>query len=148
MKTLDFIGTPREVIGKKESKKLRSDFQVPAVLYGSKENVNFSVDEVEFEKVLSSPDLHLINLEIGNKKTRAIIQAVQYDPLTDRPIHVDFLEALEGKQANMNIPIKIFGDSVGVLAGGTLVVKLRKLRVRGVPAEMPDSIEIDITGES
>lgn len=146
MKTVEFNGTPRETAGKKkELKRLRKESKVPAVLYGSDNNINFAVDEVEFNKLLASPDLHLINLTVGDHKTRAIVQDVQFDPVSDRPIHVDFLEALPGKEANLSIPVKLTGTSAGVLAGGQLVLKMRKVTVKGVPAEMPDTIDIDIT---
>jgi large subunit ribosomal protein L25 len=145
MKTVAFSGTPRESLGKKENKKLRKNNQVPAVLYGSKENINFSVEEITFSKLIASPHLYLINLTVGSFETRAIIQDVQFDPVTDRPIHVDFLEALPGKMANLSIPVKLSGKSAGVMAGGQLVLKMRRLMVKGVPADMPEVIDVDIT---
>jgi large subunit ribosomal protein L25 len=145
MKTVAFSGTPRESLGKKENKKLRKNNQVPAVLYGSKENINFSVEEIAFTKLISSPHLYLINLKVGDFETRAIIQDVQFDPISDRPIHVDFLEALPGKTANLSIPVQLKGKSAGVMAGGQLVLKMRRLRVKGVPADMPETIDVDIT---
>ncbi len=145
MKTVELEGFKRDQQGKKGAKDLRKEGKIPAVMYGAAENLNLYVDEVALGKIINSPDIYLINLKVGDETTRVIIQDMQFHPVSDRALHVDFLEAAVGKVAKLHLPVHITGNSVGVLAGGKLVVKMRKLKVQGIPADLPDKIEVDIS---
>ncbi len=145
MKTAEITATKRDTTGQTQSRKLRKENKIPAVVYGDGESHHVEVDYVQMAKLIHSPDLFLINLNAGGDTKRVIIQDTQFHPLTDQIIHIDFLEAAVGKSAKLNIPVKIIGDSVGVLEGGMLVQKMRYLAVKGIPAELPESIEVDIS---
>ena len=145
MKTAELKAIKRDTTGAQQSRKLRKESKIPAVVYGGGESHHVEVDYVQMAKLVHSPDLFLINLNAGGDTKRVIIQDTQFHPLTDRIIHVDFLEAAVGKSAKLNIPIHMVGDSVGVLEGGMLVQKMRYLTVKGIPAELPESIEVDIS---
>lgn len=144
MKTLSIQGEVREIPGKKSSKILRRNNQVPCILYGGKGETYFSSDERSFKNLIYSPNAYTVKLSIGDKKSDAVIQEVQFHPVTDRILHVDFIELFEDKPIAMHIPIILKGDSIGVLDGGQLIQKLRKLKVKALPANLPDYIEIDI----
>lgn len=138
-------GSPRENVGKKDARKQRVQKQVPCVLYGGKEQLHFALDEKQFGKLIFTPDSYLVNLSIGSETRQAILQDVQYHPVTDSVLHADFLEVQPGKPIVTALPIIFEGVSKGVLRGGKLVKKLRKLKVRGMVNDLPDAIVIDIT---
>ncbi|NVO21270.1 MAG: 50S ribosomal protein L25/general stress protein Ctc [Bacteroidetes bacterium] len=145
MKTVSMSGSLRENVGKKDAKKNRAEGKVPCVLYGGKDEVHFSVTEKDFGPVIFTPYAHLINLTIAGKEYQTILQDVQYHPVTDKILHVDFLEVLPGKPVVISIPIRIEGVSEGVLRGGKLVKKFRKLKVKALPKDLPDEIKINIS---
>ncbi len=145
MNSVSMSGSLRENVGKKDAKKLRRQGRVPAVLYGGPEQIHFSIDEKAFEKTLKSPESFIFNLDIDGKSYRSVIYDVQFHPVTDRPLHVDFREVLDGKPVKVKIPIRINGSSIGVMQGGILYVKTRKLYVEGLVENMPDYLDIDIT---
>lgn len=138
-------GSPRENVGKKDARKNRADGKIPCVLYGGKEEVHFVADEKAFGPVVFTPYIHLIELTIGKKKYTTIMKEVQYHPVTDEILHADFLEILPGKPVIVSLPIRIEGTSKGVLRGGKLVKKFRKLKVKALPEHLPDEIAINIT---
>lgn len=145
MKTVSLSGSPRENVGKKDAKSLRAQGHVPCVVYGGKEQTHFSVDLIDLSKYVYTPDVFKFELDIKGKKTEAILKDLQFDPLTDRIIHADFLEIVEGKPVKMEIPVHIVGNSIGVRNGGRLLVPFRRLMVHGLPQDFPDAIEMDIT---
>ena len=120
MKTVQLSGSPRANVGKKDAKAVRNSGGVPCVLYGSGEQAYFSVRDVDMEKLIFSPDVYQIELDIDGKKTKAIIQELQMHPVTDKPLHVDFLELEDNKPVKLGIPVRITGRSKGVLNGGLL----------------------------
>src|ERR1700743_2767598 len=144
MKSIAISGSPRENVGKRDAKELRYQSLVPAVLYGGTTQSHFSVSAADMRPVVYTPDVHFIDLEIAGKKTQAIIKDIQYHPLTDAIIHIDFLELDSKKPVTMEIPVKLTGTSPGVKVGGKLVLKLRNLRVKALPKDMPDTIDISI----
>lgn len=144
MKSIAISGSPRANVGKRDAKELRYQSQVPAVLYGGATQSHFSVSAADLRPVVYTPDVHFIDLDIEGKKAQAIIQDIQFHPLTDVIIHVDFLEVDAKKPVTMEIPVKLTGTSPGVKVGGKLVLKLRKLRVKALPQDMPDTIDISI----
>ena len=145
MKSIAISGSPRENVGKRDAKELRYQGLVPAVLYGGKNQIHFSVSAADLKALVYTPDVSLVALEIGSVKAQAIIQDVNFHPLTDLPLHVDFLELDEKKPVVMQIPVKLTGTSPGVKIGGKLIQKLRKLRVKALPKDMPQNVEVSIT---
>ena len=144
MKSIAISGSLRENVGKRDAKELRYQGKVPAVLYGGKEQYHFSVSATDLKPVIYTPDVHFIDLDIEGKKFRAILQDAQYHPLTDQVRHVDFLELNDNKEVALNIPIKLTGTSPGVKTGGKLVQKLRALRVKALPNNLPQHIEVSL----
>ena len=138
-------GSLRENVGKKDARKNRADGKIPCVLYGGKEEVHFVVDEKDFGPVIFTPYIHLINLTVDKQQYKTILKEVQYHPVTDEILHVDFLELIAGKPIVVSLPIRIQGSSKGVLRGGRMVKKFRKLKVKALPEHLPDEILIDIT---
>lgn len=144
MKSIAISGSLRENVGKRDAKELRYQGKVPAVLYGGKEQYHFSVSAADLKPAIYTPDVHFIDIDIDGKKFQAILQDAQFHPLTDQVRHVDFLELNDGKEVVLNIPIKLTGASPGVKAGGKLVQKLRNLRVKALPKDLPQYIEVGI----
>src|SRR5690606_15977386 len=129
----------RQNVGKRDAKELRYEGKIPAVLYGGKEQTHLAVSAADLKSVLYTADVVFVELDVDGKKTRAIVQDAQFHPLTDLVTHVDFLD---DKQVSVNIPIKLTGDSPGVKMGGKLVQKLRSLRVKALPNNLPQEIKV------
>ena len=144
MKSIAISGSPRENVGKRDAKELRYQGKVPAVLYGGEKQYHFSVSAADLKPAIYTPDVHFIDLDIDGKKFKAIIQETQFHPLTDQVRHVDFLELNDKKPVALNIPVKLTGTSPGVRAGGKLVQKLRNLRVKALPNDLPQYIEVSL----
>ena len=147
MKSITIKGSKRESVGKSATKALRNAGMVPCVLYGGDEPGHFAAEELAFTKLVYTPNAHTVALEIGEKmKFNAILQDIQFHPLTDKILHIDFYQLFDDKAVSMDIPVKILGAAPGVLnSGGVLSRNKRKLRVRALPANLPDFIEADIS---
>jgi large subunit ribosomal protein L25 len=145
MKKVSLSGSLRENVGKKDAKKHRKDGNVPCVLYGGKEQTHFIVTELGFKKLIFTPDVFLVNLEIGGKEYQAVLQDVQYHPVTDRVLHADFLEVIPGKPIIVGLPLTFEGTSPGVIRGGKMIKKMQKIRVKGLIEDMPEYIVVDIS---
>ena len=147
MKSITIKGSKRESVGKVATKALRNADKVPCVLYGSENPIHFSANELDFRKLVYTPNAHTVVIEInGDKKINAIIQDIQFHPVSDKILHVDFYQLSDDKEVNMEIPVVIHGSAPGVmLEGGTLVVNKRKLKVRALPNNLPDSVTVDIS---
>ncbi|WP_179352921.1 50S ribosomal protein L25/general stress protein Ctc [Winogradskyella vidalii] len=147
MKSITIDGSQRESVGKKSTRALRNAGQVPCVLYGGEANpVHFTSPELAFSKLVYTPSAHTVVIKLDNGDTfNAVMQDIQFHPVTDRIMHVDFYEIYEDKAITMEIPVKTVGSSKGVMNGGNLRVPYRKLRVKAIPSKLPDFIEIDIT---
>lgn len=145
MKSIAISGSPRENVGKRDAKELRYEGKVPAVLYGGKTQLHFSVSASDLKGLVYTPEVSFVALDVAGVKTQAIIQDVHFHPLTDLPLHIDFLELDEKKPVVMQIPVKLMGTSPGVKTGGKLVQKLRKLRVKALPKDMPQNVEVNIS---
>ena len=145
MKIVTLSGSPRANVGKVDATLLRNTNKVPCVLYGGKTQTHFSADETAFRHIIYTPEVCFIEIDINGKKTKAILQEAQYHKISDKLIHVDFLEITEGKAVTMNVPVKLHGQSEGVKAGGKLNFKQRMLKVRGMADKLPGQIDIDIT---
>ena len=145
MKTIEINGAKRANISKQEVKNLRGSEMVPCVLYGGEEQVHFSTDLSSFKGLVYTPDVHMVKLSVDGKEYQCVIQDVQYHPVTDVIIHADFLQVFDNKPVTMSIPVKLTGASEGVKMGGKLVTKYRRLKVKALPANLPDYISVDIS---
>lgn len=144
MKTLTLTGSPRKIIGRTNANSLRREGKVPCVLYGGKDIVHFEAIEKDFKHLVYTPDIHMIKLEVGGKQVDAIMQDIQFHPITDKIMHVDFLEVIGDKPVVMEIPIKMVGASVGVKEGGKLLKKLTRIRVKAPISKIPGTIDLNI----
>jgi len=144
MKTISISGSPRANVGKRDAKELRYDGMVPCVLYGGGEQIHFAASVPKLREVLYTAEALFIELELGDKKYRSIVQEAQFHPVTDQILHVDFLQLFKDKPVSIQVPIKLTGSSPGVKIGGKLVQKFRKLKVRGLPDDFKDNIEVSI----
>lgn len=144
MKTLSINGITREKTGTKEATKMRKEGNVPCILYGGSEQLNFMVDEKQFSKLLYTPDAYLVSLDINGKQAKAIVQDAQFDRVTDKILHVDFMEAVPGKYLTVKIPVVTHGSPVGVKKGGKLQTKIRRLTVKGLVDDLPDHITLEV----
>jgi large subunit ribosomal protein L25 len=145
MKSIELKGAVRKSIGKKDSKKLRREAKTPCVLYGGKENIHFSLEKQSLKKLVYTPNVYLVDLEIDGAKHRAILKDLQFHPVTEEILHIDFLEVFEDKKVEISIPVMLKGLAAGVKAGGKLQVLNRKLKVEALPKDLPDTLDIDIT---
>lgn len=146
MKSITINGSQRESVGKKASKALRNAGQVPCVLYGGDKPVHFSSNELAFSKLVYTPNAHTVVITLDSGETfNAVLQDIQFHPVTDKILHVDFYQLFEDKEIALNIPVNLVGNSRGVKNGGVLRRPYRKLRIKALPANLPDFIEVDIT---
>jgi large subunit ribosomal protein L25 len=146
MKSITINGSQRESVGKKATKALRNAGQVPCVLYGGDTPVHFTANELAFSKLVYTPNAHTVVIAIeGGKTYNAILQDIQFHPVTDRILHIDFYQLFENKEITMEIPVLFVGNSRGVKNGGVLRKNYRSLKVKALPANLPDFIEVDIT---
>jgi large subunit ribosomal protein L25 len=145
MKTAQLSGSPRVNVGKKDAAAIRRAEQVPCVLYGLGEQTHFSVRRIDMEKLVFSPEVYKIELEIDGKKTSGIIRELQQHPLTGIIQHVDFLELSDSKPVRVGLPVRLTGSSRGVIAGGKLMQTFRRLQVVGLPQDLPEAIVLDIS---
>ena len=147
MKSITIKGSKRESVGKVATKALRNADKVPCVLYGGENPLHFSANELDFSKLVYTPSAHTVVLDMeGDQKVNAILQDIQFHPVSDKILHVDFYQLFDGKEVSMDIPVTIEGSAPGVmLEGGTLVVSKRKLKVKALPNNLPDFITVDIS---
>lgn len=146
MKTIAIQAEVKQGTGRSISANARKEGKVPCVLYGGSENVNLLVAEKELNKFLYTPEVLIAEIQIdGGKTVKALVQDAQFHPVSDETLHADFKELVAGEPVKVSLPIKTVGNSVGVRAGGKLKEILRKLRVKGMPENLPDFVEIDIT---
>lgn len=146
MKSITINGSKRESVGKRATKALRNAGSVPCVLYGGDQPVHFSANELAFSKLVYTPNAHTVVIALENGESYdAVLQDIQFHPVTDKILHIDFYQLFPDKEVTMDIPVHVIGTAKGVLAGGTLRFNKRKLRVKAIPANLPDFIEADIT---
>ncbi|MCX2838787.1 50S ribosomal protein L25/general stress protein Ctc [Salinimicrobium sp. MT39] len=146
MKSITINGSKRESVGKKATKALRNAGQVPCVLYGGDEPLHFSAEEIAFKDLVYTPDVHTVEIKLkGGEVFNAVLQDIQFHPVTDAILHIDFYQIFEDKEITMEIPVHTTGVARGVKNGGVLRFNLRRMRVKGLPGNLPDFIEADIT---
>lgn len=145
MKEYSLKAQAREDKGKFASKTLRKQDLIPAVLYGGEKNINIVVSQREVRDLIYTPDIFLVNLDIDGEVHRCILQELQFHPVTDRVIHLDFLEVQEDKPVMIQVPVQLDGHAIGVRAGGKLQQDIRKLKVKGLYQDIPERLHIDIS---
>ena len=147
MKSIKINGSKRESVGKSSAKVLRNAGKVPCVVYGGEKPVHFSADEISFSKLVYTPNAHTVAISLdGKSEINAIIQDIQFHPVSEKILHIDFLQLFEGKEVTMTIPVKYEGNAPGVRnEGGILSKNKRKLSVRALPKDLPDYIKADIS---
>ena len=145
MKSITIKGSKSESVGKVSTKALRNAGKVPCVIYGGDQPVHFSAEEKAFKNLVYTPNVYTAAIELDGQTFAAILQDIQFHPVTDKILHVDFYQLHDDKAVTMNIPVKLKGTSPGVLNGGSLRFTNRKLKVKAVPANLPDFIEADIS---
>jgi len=142
MKTVEIIGYKRANLGKSESKKLRAEGNVPCVLYGGEEQIHFYAPMILFRELVYTDRAHFVHLNIEGQEYEAILQDIQFHPVSEVLLHVDFLQLFAGKPIKMDIPVHFEGTSPGVTKGGTLIKKRRYLKIKALPKDMPEFIEV------
>jgi large subunit ribosomal protein L25 len=146
MKSITIKGSQRESVGKVSTKALRNAGMVPCVLYGGENPVHFSAEEKAFKGLVYTPEAHTVVIELeGGKKYEGVLQDIQFHPVSDKILHIDFYQLDAKKEITMEVPVKITGTSPGVLLGGVLRLNLRKLKVKALPANLPDNVEANIS---
>ena len=146
MKSITINGSKRESVGKSSSRLLRNAGQVPCVLYGGKGPIHFSAPELAFSKLVYTANAYTVVIAFGEKESHnAILQDIQFHPVSDKILHVDFYQLFDDKKISMDIPVKLKGNPIGVKLGGNLQRNKRKLRIKALPTNLPDNIEIDIS---
>ncbi|MDM1553816.1 50S ribosomal protein L25/general stress protein Ctc [Chryseobacterium indologenes] len=145
MKSITIQGTKRESVGKKSTKALRDAELVPCVVYGGETPLNFSAEERAFKGLVYTPEAHTVSIEVDGQTIPAVLQDIQFHPITDRILHIDFYQLSDDKPVVMEVPVRITGRSKGVVAGGVLRQSFRKLKVKAIPANLPDEIVVDVT---
>lgn len=145
MKSITIQGTKRENVGKKSTKALRDAELVPCVVYGGGQLINFSAEEKAFKGLVYTPEAHTVSIEVDGLVIPAVLQDIQFHPLTDKILHADFYQLSADKPVVMEVPVRITGRSKGVVAGGVLRQSFRKLKVKAIPANLPDEVVVDVT---
>ena len=138
-------GSLRENVGKKDAKALRREDKVPCVMYGKGEQYLFAVPQVEFQRILFNPAPCFVEIDLNGNKHRAMLKDIDFHPVTEIVYHCDFYELSEDKEVVMSIPVHTAGTSTGVMRGGKLVIKQKRLNVKALPGNMPSEIVVDIT---
>jgi len=144
MKTVQIKGEARENLGKKYAAQARANGNVPCVLYGGENPVHFSAPDASFKQLIYTPDAYVTEIEVAGNKVNAILKDSQFDPVSDKLTHADFLLAPADKPVVVEIPVKTVGVAPGVLGGGSLQTILRKIKVRGSIESIPETIDVDV----
>ena len=145
MKSITIQGTKRESVGKKSTKALRDAELVPCVVYGGAETLNFSAEERAFKGLVYTPEAHTVSIEVDGQTIPAVLQDIQFHPITDKILHADFYQLADDKPVVMEVPVRLTGRAKGVVSGGALRQSFRKLKLKALPANLPDEIVVDVT---
>ena len=146
MKSITIKGSKRESVGKVSTKALRNAGKVPCVLYGGDKVLHFSADELSFKNLVYTPNVYTAMIELENGDSfKAILQDIQFHPVSDKILHIDFYQLHDDQEVTLEIPVRLIGTAPGVVAGGIVRFPYRKLRVKALPANLPDFINADIS---
>lgn len=144
MKSITIEGTQREELGSKSAKQLKRDGQVPCVIYGGDEPIHFYAEQGSFRDLVYTPQAYVVEVKVGDKTVKAVMQDIQFHPVSDLIEHIDFIQLIDGKAVSIDVPVNLIGNARGVRNGGRLKFNLRKLRVRATENNLPESIDINI----
>ena len=144
MKTLAISVKERLNVGKTNTRALRNQGNVPCVLYGGEKQVTFYAHENDFRKLVYTPDTFVVDLDVDGKKTKAIMQDIQFHPVTEKILHIDFLEVFDNKPITVSLPVVLSGVAIGVKNGGNLMFRRPKIITKGLVSNLPEAINIDI----
>ncbi len=145
MKHFEVKACLRTDLGKKATKKVRKDENIPCVIYGGKENLHFYASQGDVRKLIYTPEVMFADIIIDGKKYVSIVKDIQFHPVSDKILHIDFYEVKSDKQMKIGIPIKITGSSPGVKAGGKLKQNMRKITVKGLMDNIPEFFNVDVS---
>ncbi len=145
MKTITIEGQIRTGFGKAATRQLRSEDKVPAVIYGGAKEINFSAPAPAFKNVIYTPEFMLTEVKVDGQTYKCVLKDIQFDKVSDKLIHVDFLELVPGKQVTVNVPINYTGTPVGVKDGGKLVIKMKSLKIKAAPENLKEHIDVDLS---
>lgn len=145
MKSITIKGSQRESVGKVATKAVRNAGMVPCVIYGGKQPIHFAAEEKAFKSLVYTPNAHTVVIDLDGKITNAVLQDIQFHPVSDRINHIDFFQLDETKEIIMEVPVKVTGTSPGVLLGGVLNLNQRRLKVKALPKNLPDFVEANIS---
>jgi large subunit ribosomal protein L25 len=145
MKTIEIKGSLRKELGKKNSKQVRKEGNVPCVIYGKESNIHFHAHELSFKNLVYTHEAHLVKIRLDEQEYNAVLKDMQFHPVTDRILHADFVQIFPHKPIIIDIPVTITGECAGVKAGGKLIIKLRYLKVKGLAEDLPEDLEVDVT---
>ncbi len=145
MKTFDLNGTLRTELGKKATKKVRKEESIPCILYGNGEPIHFMANAKEYGHIVYTPSVYLLNINIEGTVHQAIIQAIQFHPVSDLILHMDFLRVLPGQPVSVSIPVQLEGFAKGVQQGGKLKTEMKRVKIRGEATKLPDALILDVT---
>ncbi len=145
MKSLEIKCSKREKVGKKDSSKLRKEGNVPCVLYGGGQNIHFTAPENDFRHLVYTPNVYLLKLDVSGEKYNAILQDIQFHPVSGSILHMDFYQVFEDKSVSVEIPVQLNGVPEGIRHGGKLAIEARRLKARALPGDLPDILEIDVS---
>ena len=145
MKSITIKGSERENVGKKATKAVRDAGMVPCVIYGGNQPVHFVADERAFKDLVYTPNAHTVVVELNGTSTNVIMQDIQFHPVSDKILHIDFFQLSDDKEIVMEVPVKVTGTSPGVLLGGVLRLNQRRLKVKALPKNLPDFVEASIS---
>jgi len=145
MKSITIKGQERESVGKKATKALSDAGMVPCVIYGGEQPVHFAAEEKAFKGLVYTPNAHTVVVDLNGKTSNVILQDIQFHPVSDKILHIDFFQLNESKEIIMEVPVKITGTSPGVLLGGDLRLNQRRLKVKALPKNLPDFVEANIS---
>lgn len=145
MKSITIKGSERENVGKKATKAVRDAGMVPCVIYGGNQPVHFVADERAFKDLVYTPNAHTVVVELNGTSYNVIMQDIQFHPVSDKILHIDFFQLSDDKEIIMEVPVKITGTSPGVLLGGVLRLNQRRLKVKALPKNLPDFVEASIS---
>lgn len=145
MKSITIKGSERENVGKKATKAVRDAGMVPCVIYGGNQPVHFVADERAFKDLVYTPNAHTVVVELNGTSFNVIMQDIQFHPVSDKILHIDFFQLIDDKEIVMEVPVKITGTSPGVLLGGVLRLNQRRLKVKALPKNLPDFVEASIS---
>jgi len=145
MKSITIKGSERENVGKKATKAVRDAGMVPCVIYGGNQPVHFVADERAFKDLVYTPNAHTVVVELNGMSYNVIMQDIQFHPVSDKILHIDFFQLSDDKEIIMEVPVKVTGTSPGVLLGGVLRLNQRRLKVKALPKNLPDFVEANIS---